>query len=134
MKIAKELVGYFLASAVALAIDVSLLAALVTVTGMHYLVAASLSFVTGAAVSYWLCINHVFEYRRLPNARMEFASFTIIGVTGLLLNTGLMYAFVQWLDLHFVLARLGAAGFTFLSNYAGRRLILFTRMRSLETR
>jgi len=124
----REIAGYGLASAVAFAIDLSLLALLVALADVPYLAAAAASFVTGTIFVYWASINHIFGYRRVGNVPGEFGIFLIIGVVGLALNLTVMHAAVERLGLHYLLAKIVAACFTFGCNYGLRRALLFTQL------
>jgi putative flippase GtrA len=127
MRLTRELVPYFGASAVGLALDVSLLWLQVSVLGVPYLAAAAISFLAGTVLVYWAAIRHIFAFRRLASARNEFAIFVAIGLVGLAINLGVIHVGVSRLGLHYLVAKGGAAGFTFLANFAMRRLLLFTR-------
>ena len=83
MRLARELIPYFGASAVGLAIDVSLLWLQVSVIGVPYLAAAAISFLTGTVLVYWASIRHIFGFRRLASARNEFVLFVAVGLVGL---------------------------------------------------
>jgi putative flippase GtrA len=69
----------------------------------------------------------VFKYRRLQDARIEFASFTAIGVVGLAINAAAISFGVRIVGLHYLVAKCGAAGFTFVWNFVARRQLLFVR-------
>jgi putative flippase GtrA len=119
--------GYASASALAFAVDIVLLWLLVGVGGMAYLPAAATSFMAGTVVVYALSIRHVFDYRRLGDWRHEFAVFTALGLVGLLLNLAVMFGLVSGIGLHYLVAKVGAAGCTFAVNFLMRRWMLFTR-------
>jgi putative flippase GtrA len=122
---AGEFARYFLASLAALAIDMAVLLALATV--MHYLVAASLGFVVGAVTSYLLATRWVFRQRRLLlRKNTEMGLYVLVGVLGLGLNDLVIMLAVGYLGLSIVLAKLLAAGVTFLFNFALRKLALFS--------
>ena len=126
IRLLSELGGYVGASAIALGLDIGLLALLVSGLGIPYLVAAATSFLAGTLFVYWASVRHVFGYRRLESASNEFAIFLTIGLVGLSVNLVAMYAAVSKVGLHYLLAKLLAAGFTFLANFAMRRWLLFT--------
>ncbi len=133
MRLTRELIPYFAASAAGLALDVSLLWLQVSVIGVPYLAAAAVSFLTGTVIVYWASIRHIFEFRRLASARNEFAIFLAVGLVGLAINLGVIYIGVSRLGLHYLVAKFGAAGFTFLANFAMRRWLLFTRWGRLSS-
>lgn len=124
--IRREFLLYVGASVCALGADIALLATLVEFGHVHYLLAASASFLTGTVVSYLLCTSLVFRFRRITRAAPEFGAFLTIGVVGLGLNMAVMTTGVELLNMHFLLAKIGAAGVTFLANFLLRKLLLFT--------
>lgn len=126
MSLARELTRYVGASGAAFALDVALLWLQVSVIGVPYLVAAAISFLVGTAFVYWASVSHIFGFRRLESARNEFAVFLSVGLVGLAINLGVIYVGVSRLGLHYLLAKFGAAGCTFLANFAMRRWLLFT--------
>jgi len=123
----RESAVYAAGAAAAFVTDFVLLWILVEKAGLHYLVAASISFLAGTVVVYWVSVRYAFQYRRLADRRAEFGYFATIGATGIALNLCLMFALVNWLGLHYLLAKVGAATITFISNFAMRRWLLFTR-------
>jgi putative flippase GtrA len=120
----REFSGYGVASAAALSVDLGLLWALVHV-GIQYIAASAASFSAGAVVAYWLSTTFVFRRHRMRDRRVEFLGFVAIGVVGLIINTSVIYTAVQFLGLHYMLAKGAAAGFTFTFNFAVRRQLLF---------
>ena len=120
----REFSGYGVASAAALSVDMGLLWAFVLV-GIDYIVASVASFLAGAVVAYWLSITLAFRRHRIRDRRVELLSFVAIGVMGLIINTSVIYTAVQFLGLHYMLAKSAAAGFTFAFNFIVRRQLLF---------
>ena len=120
----REFGGYFLASLLALMVDLAVLMALSRV--VHYLVAATAGFCTGAAVNYLLSTRLIFARRRLAHREgLEAALFTLVGVAGLALNNAVMFVLVEFVAAPLALAKLAAAGATFLFNYFLRKRLLF---------
>jgi putative flippase GtrA len=120
----REFSGYGVASAAALSVDMGLLWALVHV-GIQYIAASAASFTAGAVVAYWLSITLAFRRHRIRDRRVELLGFVAIGVMGLIINTSVIYTAVQFLGLHYMLAKSAAAGFTFAFNFIVRRQLLF---------
>jgi putative flippase GtrA len=125
-KLFVEMFGYGLASAVALGVDMSILAALVHGAGMHYLPASALAFCAGAAVAYLLSVRFVFRFHHLRNRRWEFASFVALGLAGLIVNAAALFVAISAAGLGLVTAKLLAAICTFATNFTLRRQLLFT--------
>lgn len=130
MRFALEVVSYAAVSAIAFACDLGTLMLLVQVLHWHYLVAASAAFIVGALVAYLLSVRYVFRFRRIDDRRVEFAGFAAIGAIGLAANAGVMFAGVEWLQLHYLLAKVLAGGLTFVLNYVVRRVTLFTPLQA----
>ncbi|HEX3848924.1 MAG TPA: GtrA family protein [Steroidobacteraceae bacterium] len=123
----REAAGYGAASAAALAVDVAILWTLVHFLGWGYLSAATTSFLAGAVVAYVLSVKLAFKQHRLCDRRVEFLSFVAIGTLGLVVNAAVMSLAINYLGLHYLLAKGVAAGCTFTCNFIARRQILFVR-------
>jgi len=72
-------------------------------------------------------VRWVFRYRRVADRRAEFAVFAAIGLAGMALNQGVIYATVRLLPGAYELAKLVSACTVFCFNFALRKLLLFTR-------
>jgi putative flippase GtrA len=123
--LARDLFGYGLASAAALALDWGLLYFLMSRFGMCYLVAAAIGFCAGMAVSYGLSIFVVFRGRRSTPPPTEAMGFVAIGLAGLLVNELLLALFVTAFGLSPLVAKAPTAGLVFLFNFLSRRSLLF---------
>lgn len=126
-RVADEGFRYLVASAVALAIDFGLYVGLIRFAGVNYLIAAPLGFAFGLTTVYLLSVRWVFGYRRLAGRRAEFALFAVIGLAGMALNQGIIYAVVQIMPGSYEIAKLISAGMVFCFNFISRKLLLFTR-------
>ena len=124
---AHESARYLGASALALAVDVGIYSGLIRLAGVDYLVAAPIGFALGLATIYAFSVRWVFGHRRLKDARAEFALFALLGLAGLAINQGMVYAGVEWLALGYEPAKLVSAGVVFCFNFGSRKLLLFTR-------
>jgi putative flippase GtrA len=127
--VAAEGARYFGASAAALLIDFGVYAGLIRFAGVNYLVAAPIGFALGLATVYLLSIRWVFRHRRVSDRRAEFALFAVIGLAGMALNQGIIYAVVEVMPGAYEIAKAVSAGTVFWFNFAARKLLLFTRFR-----
>jgi putative flippase GtrA len=121
-----ELFRYGLSSALALAIDYSILIVLTERAGLHYAASAAIGFCAGVLVTYALSVTFVFKHRRAVNTSLEFAGFLAIGVLGLCLTHALLWGFVTYALLPYSLAKAPTAVVVFLVNFALRRALLFS--------
>ena len=129
-EIVRQLMGYGIASILALAADAGLLTLLVQSAHLDYVLAATISFMLGAGVAYAVSTRLAFKEHRLSNARAEFACFVAIGVIGLLINDVVIALGTGWLGLSLFVAKSGAACLTFSCNFTLRRKLLFMRIPS----
>jgi putative flippase GtrA len=126
----REAFGYTAVSAFGFVVDVTILWILVRHFSWGYLSAATASFVVGLIIGYVLSIKLVFKHRKLKDQRLEFASFAAIGMVGVAINAVAMSVGVKFLGLHYLIAKCGSAGFTFLWNFLARRQFLFAQRRA----
>ena len=126
IRLLRESMLYAVGAAAAFAVDFALLWALVEFGGLDYLVAATVSFLAGTVMVYWVSVRHAFGYRRIDDHRTEFLWFATIGAAGVVLNVALMYGLVDGLEFHYLVAKIAAAAVTFVANFALRRWWLFT--------
>ena len=122
----RELIGYAIASAVALGVDAGLLYALVRYAGWHYQWAAACSFTLGAFVAYALSVKLAFRSHRLRNRPLELFTFVLLGLAGLAVNSLALFIAVSKLSLMVLPAKALAALCTFATNFVVRRQLLFT--------
>lgn len=112
-------------SSVAFAVDFAILVSLVEITGLHYLIAATIGFTVGTTITYVLSIYWVFPRRRLKRFTAEYGVFIGVGVIGIILNDGLLFVFTDLLSVHYMVSRLISASLVFFWNYAARKYLLF---------
>jgi putative flippase GtrA len=123
-----EFLSYAVASAAALAVDVSVLTVLVSLAAWGYLPATSVSFTVGGVFLYFISIRFVFRLRRITNRALELPLFVVLGLAGLIVNVLVMFVVIEGAHLHYLLAKGTAAGCTFATNYVLRRRLMFGRL------
>jgi putative flippase GtrA len=121
----RQLLGYGAASAIALAVDASILALLVNEAGWHYLLASVVAFVCGGLVAYVISIRFVFQLHRIRSRSMELSWFLALGTAGLVVNALVLSLAIGVAGLGLLAAKTCAAGCTFATNFALRRNLLF---------
>ncbi len=124
-RVLADLVGYGFVSVVALACDYGLLLALTT-AGLHYLLAATVSFTAGMFVAYALSVRFVFARRRALTREAEAAGFFAVGLLGLLLTQGLLAVFVSRGGLGVGAAKVPTTAIVFAFNFLCRRGLVFS--------
>jgi putative flippase GtrA len=124
-RLLRELLGYGAASALALAVDIALLAGLVELAGWHYVAASVVAFICGSLVAYTLSVRFVFQQHRVRRRSLEFTCFLALGTVGIAVNTLVLSLAIEVAGIGLLVAKICAAGCTFATNFALRRNLLF---------
>lgn len=122
----REFSRYVVVGGTGFALDYLLLLVLSGLVGVHYLVAASISFVAGAILVYFLSVRWVFLVRKLENRRCEFIIFFSVGIAGLLLNALIMWCFTEMVGIHHLFSKFFSAALIFGFNFILRKSLLFS--------
>jgi putative flippase GtrA len=122
-----QLFRYLFVGGFAFVVDYGLLLFLTEALGLHYLISATISFIAGLIVNYFLSTSWIFRKSRLENKWVEFLFYSIIGAIGLGLNNLLLYLLTDKVHIHYMISKLLATAFVMLWNFVSRRIILFTK-------
>jgi putative flippase GtrA len=112
------------ASGLAAVLDLALLVILVESAGLHPLVAATLSYLAGGLMQYYLCSVWVFPAAP-DRAGMGFAAFTVLSLVGLGITWVTMAVLNGWLRANYAFAKILALGLAFAWNFLSRKYLLF---------
>jgi len=126
LRAVRELLGYGAASAIALGVDVSILALLAGPGGWRYLPASVVAFISGGLVAYTLSVRFVFQQHRVQRRSLELIVFLALGIVGLAVNSLVLSLAIEVAGIGLLAAKFCAAGCTFATNFALRRNLLFT--------
>lgn len=125
-KIIMELARYAVVSVAALAVDVGILIVLKSAVGMNEVFAATISFTFGLIVNFIMSRKWAFkESSRVKNKYGEFMIFTIIGIAGLLLNGGIIYA-GSLIGLYYLISKAISVAIVFFWNFFLRKILLYS--------
>lgn len=120
-----QVIRSLVVSAIALVADFGTLLFLKEVLGVHYLLAATISFSLGVVVNYVLSVRWVFANRKFTNRHAEFTIFLIICAVGLGLNLAIIAAMVQLLNVDYRIAKIVSTVVVFFWNFVARKKILY---------
>jgi putative flippase GtrA len=96
------------ASVLVFAVDVAILTALVEFAGLDWFFAATIAFAIAITLHYALAQAWIFQKSKQGIAR-GYGWFLFNAGIGLVVTLGAMFAFVELLDLHYVIARVIAS-------------------------
>ena len=124
--IALEFFGYLCASACALLVDFSFFVFALRVLEWSWLVSSSLGFSLGVFVAYFISVRLVFKTRKYLTAPyFEGTIFFVTGLVGVVVTILVLWFCIEILFLPPELSKVVSAGFTFISNFLARKLLLF---------
>jgi len=122
----KEFIKYFIVSVVSLICDTVIYLILGKFFG-SYLLSAPIGYTAGLFVNYRLSIKWVFSYRKKLHYALEFIIFAIIGFFGMGVNEVFIYLGLFVFNFSPLVSKAIAAVFSFIVNFLGRKLILYTK-------
>lgn len=120
-----QLVRSLVVSVIALIVDFGLLVILKEHFGVHYLLAATISFGCGVVVNYFLSIKWVFANRKLSSARNEFLIFVVITTLGLAFNLLIIAGMVNIGKVDYRVGKAVSTVIVFFWNFIARKKILY---------
>ncbi|WP_051293663.1 GtrA family protein [Pseudoduganella violaceinigra] len=121
-----QLLRYMFVGGMAFVVDYGALFLLAHFAGMHYLLAASLSYLLGMVCNYLVSVNWVFDFRRETQWQREFIIFFLVGIAGLILNGLAISLLVEGCGLSYMVAKLVAAAVILFFNFGARKALLFS--------
>lgn len=125
-----QFVRYGLVSVIALAVDFGCMVLLVELFSIHYLVAATVSFISGLVVNYLLSRAWVFTDRKYKSRVKEFIVFTDIGIVGLVLNNSIMWLAVEKIGIYYIFSKIIATILVFFWNFGLRKMLVFKEVKT----
>lgn len=125
-----QLIRYVFVGGMAFIVDYGALYLLAHFAGLHYLLAASLSYLLGMVCNYLISVKWVFDFRREKQWQREFVIFFLIGIAGLILNGLAISLLVESFGLAYMVAKPLAAALILFFNFGARKVLLFSAARS----
>jgi len=111
----------------AFVVDFGLLFVFTYFLHLHYLLSATLSFIAGLLVNYFISTRWVFNRKTVKNKYLEFLIFAIIGVIGLGFNDLFMWIFTDRCGIYFMLSKIITTAIVYFWNFFARKYILFNK-------
>lgn len=116
----QEIFRFLFVGGVCFFIDYFLLYAFTEYCGIPYLTSSGLSFAISLIVNYFMCILWVFSKAKKQNMKQGLV-FIGSSVAGLGINQICMWGFVEFLAMHYMVAKIFAAAIVMVWNYILKR-------------
>ncbi len=120
---------YLAAGGTAAVTDLGLLYLFTDGFGLHYLFSAILAFIAAFFVSFFLQKFWTFQDDSVDKVHTQAAVYLTVALVGLLLNTTLIYLFVEWLHLWYMAAQFLASGLLACVTFFVSRDLIFKARR-----
>lgn len=127
-----HLVRYLISGGIAATTNVGILFLLVHFAHLHYLSASIAAYLLAVVVSFTLQKFWTFQDKPTHDIPSQFSRYSIVVVTNLLLNTLLMYLFVDTFGIWYIFAQIGATAIVAVAGYFGYRFFVFKERPSHE--
>lgn len=120
-----QLFRYTIVGGLSFLVDYALLIFLTEIAGFNIIVSATVSFIAGLSVNYYISTRWVFHNSNISDKRLEFLIYALVGVAGLVLNDLALYLFTDFIEIHYAIAKPLTATIVYGWNFFARRYIIF---------
>ena len=119
----RQFTRYFGVALVGYVFDFGSLIFLKQVLHVHYLLAATIGFTIGLAITYVLSNKYVFGESKLKSKKADFAAFALIGIVGLAMLNLLMWLLTGGFHVNYIVSKVAATVAVYLWNFFARRAL-----------
>lgn len=110
-------VRYIISGGTAALTNLCIFFILVHVLSVQYLIASALAFSAGIVASFTLHKFWTFNNQDTSRVHFQFATYLVITLGNLLINTFLVYVFVDWFNILYLIAQLLAGAIIAVTSY-----------------
>jgi putative flippase GtrA len=121
-----QFMRYTLVGGLAFLVDFGLYYVLTEYAGFHYILSATISFVAGLLVNYFISTCWIFGTSSFKKV-IEFLLFSLTGIIGLGLNDLFIWFFTDKCRIHYLLSKLIAVVLVYSWNFLSRRYLIFNK-------
>ena len=91
---------------------------------LNAVTASIIGYMLGMVVNYTLNYRYTFDCER--QHQVVAPKFLLVMLIGMLINAGVMFAGINWLGIHYLLAQLAAVAVVFMLSFTANRMWTFT--------
>jgi putative flippase GtrA len=119
-----QFVQYLFVGGTAFIFDFGSFYILTSVWGVYYLYSATISFVIGLNVNYFLG-KLFFKSSKIANVKKEYMTVAAISVSALLLKLSMLFMLTDWIGINVFISKLVTVIFLMFYNFIGRKIFVF---------
>ena len=123
-KIIKQFFRFAVTGTSCFAIDFALMVLLKEVFGVYYLAASIISFCSATAVNYIISVKWVYFAKDSSIKPFEMFVFILLSIIGLIINTFLVWVFVEKIGIYYIPAKALAGIISGFYNFITRKIYL----------
>ena len=123
-KLIEQFMKFSVVGVAAFVIDYGLLALLTEAFGINYLISATISFIASVIFNYMASMRFVFRHKKGMSRQREFIIFVILSAIGLGLNNLVLWSCVEFLGIHYLIAKIIATIIVSVWNFFSRKKFL----------
>ncbi len=116
----QQVLRFLITGGIAFSVNITVLYCLTSILGVYYLISTVIAFLASFSVSFLFQKFWTFQDASKDNLHVQLSLYLTLQVMNLALNTGLMYAFVEYLHIWYIFSQviiaLGLAVISFLVN------------------
>jgi putative flippase GtrA len=127
-----EIIRFSLVGGLCFIIDYGLMVALKELLGVHYLLAAAVSFTVSVVVNYILCVVWAFKGVEKTN-KVVMAAFFMTSLVGLGLTELFMWIFVDFMHISYLIAKIVTAVLVMIWNYITKKKALYMKRKEANS-
>jgi putative flippase GtrA len=105
--------------------QIGLLYVFTDIAHIWYLYSSALAFIVALCISFSMQKFWTFKNRGTDKMHHQFFKYTLVGLFGIALNSGLMYAFVDLLGIHYLVSQIIVGFIIMFFNFLLYRLLIF---------
>jgi putative flippase GtrA len=122
-----QLFRYTFVGGSAFVVDFLLLWLLTDFCGLNYLISATISFIVGLCVNYFISVRVVFFQSKVDDKRLEFLYVALIGGVGVGLNDLFIWLLTAKVGIYYMLSKILTAVVVYLYNFFARRYLIYVK-------
>lgn len=127
LRLFQQIIKFGIVGFLAFCVDYGILFLLTDIFYCNYLLSSAVAFSISTVFNYILSMKFVFVSKDNTNKIAEFSAFVLLSLIGVGITVLLMFVFVDFMSLHYLLAKILVTIIVMFYNFVTRKLFLEKR-------